>query len=70
MSIYHELLLDINECKNDKDLLKIVQYIMDNKKKHQLDEVDLDKLEQAGMRKYEQFERERQALHRNKRFGN
>jgi hypothetical protein len=66
---YHEIRGMIEECKDEKQLLRVVEDIMRNTKKYGLDEVDLDKLEQVGMRKYEQFKRERSLLIKNKKQG-
>lgn len=67
---FHTLIQDIQECTSDKQLLKVVQNIWTNKSKYRLDEGQLYKLEQVGLRKYEEFERERRELFRNKKFGN
>lgn len=67
---FHTLIQDIQECTSDKQLLKVVQDIWTNKSKYRLDEGQLYKLEQAGLRKYEEFDRERREMFRNKKFGN
>lgn len=69
MSTKHELMSDILECKTEKQLLRVVQTIVNNSKKWKLDEVDIQRLEEAGMRKYETMQRERSAMIKNKKQG-
>lgn len=67
MSVYHELIVDIKNCQSEKDLLKIIQHIDSNKKKLRLDEVDVEKLEAIGLRKYEEMVSERNYMARNRK---
>lgn len=62
-------MVEIKNCKNEAALLKIVQYISTNQKKLRIDESEMQRLEDEGMRKYESFQRERNALIRNKKQG-
>lgn len=70
MTDFYTLAQDLQECKNDKQLLKVAQDIMKNKAKYGLDEDQINKLEQIGIRRYDQLERERQFMFRNKKWGN
>ena len=67
MSVYHELVVDIKNCNTEKELLKVIQYIESNKKKLKLDEVQLEKLESAGLRRYEEMTIERNQLIKNRK---
>lgn len=67
MENYHDALIEIKNCKSEKQLLKVVEAIVANSKKLDLDETDLQRLEEVGMHKYEQFERERRQMVRNKK---
>lgn len=67
MSVYHELVVDIKNCNTEKELLKIIQYIESNKKKLKLDEAQLEKLESAGLRRYEEMTIERNHMINNRK---
>jgi len=67
MSVYHELIVDIKNCNTEKELLKIVKYIDANRKKLKLDEVQMEKLEATGLRRYEEMLNERNQVIRNKK---
>jgi hypothetical protein len=67
-SNYHELTVDIKNCKTEKELLKVIQYIDQNRKKLKLDEYDIEKLEAIGLRRYEEMTRERNIMVKNKRY--
>ena len=67
MSVYHELIVDIKNCNTEKELLKIVKYIDANRKKLKLDEVQIEKLEATGLRRYEEMLNERNQVIRNKK---
>jgi len=69
MSAFHELIVDIKNCTSEKELLKIIQYIDANRKRLKLDYVDIEKLEAAGMRKYEQMLSDRTYMMKNKKQG-
>jgi len=64
---YHELMLDIKNCHNEKDLLKIVKFIDSNRKRLKLDDYQIDKLEAAGLKRYEEITVERNHLIRNRK---
>lgn len=67
MSVYHELIVDIKNCHTEKELLKVAQYIESNKKKLKLDELQVDKLEQTGLRRYEEIVNERNHMIKNRK---
>lgn len=67
MSAYHEYRIAIENCRTEVELLKIVEDVMKNTKENKLDEVDIDKLEQLGMRKYEAMLRDRQMMFKNRK---
>lgn len=67
MSVYHELIVDIKNCNTEKELLKVVKYIDANRKKLKLDEVQIEKLEATGLRRYEEMLNERNQVIRNKK---
>lgn len=67
MSTYHELVIDIKNCMTEKELLKVVQYIDSNKKKLKLDEVQIERLEAVGMRRYEEMTIERNQMIKNRK---
>ena len=70
MSEYHVLSQDLMECKSEKELLKVVKDIVKNKSRYGLDDFEMNKLEQIGMKRYEQIDRERREMFRNRKFGN
>lgn len=65
---FYDLTVDIKNCKTEKDLLKIIQYIVANQKKLRLDDYDMQRLESIGMQKYESMTIERQIMVRNKKI--
>jgi hypothetical protein len=67
MSVYSELHKDIKNCNTHGQLLKVVKHIMDNKKELQLDVYEVDRLEDAGLRRYEQIDREMVQLSKSSR---
>lgn len=67
MSAYHELVIDIKNCMSEKELLKVVQYIDSNKKELKLDEVQIERLEAIGMRRYEEMTIERNQMIKNRK---
>lgn len=66
---YHELSAQLQECKTERELLKIAEYVSRNSKKLKLDSYEVDKLEQIGIRKYEEFQRRGQEMMRNSKIG-
>jgi len=66
---YHQIRVELEHAKTEKDLLKIVEDTMRNTKKYNLDESDLLRLEQIGMKRLEQIQRDRSFLIRNKKQG-
>lgn len=68
-SKYHDIRVEIENCKTERDLLRIVEDVVKNSKKYHLDEVDLQRLEDVGMKKYERFQRDRMFMIKNKKQG-
>lgn len=66
---FHDLIVDIKNCKNERELLKVVSYISENQKKLKLDVSDVEKLEAIGMKRYEEIQRDRADIIRNKKQG-
>jgi len=66
---YYELAGKLNDCKNDRELLKIATYIMENSKRLNLSDNDINKLEQIGIRKHDQFMREGERMMKNSKIG-
>jgi len=69
MSKYHELVVDLKNCKTEKDLMYIATDISANRKTYGLDMLDVEKLEQIGLRRYEELQRERNQMVKNKKQG-
>ena len=65
---FYELTVDIKNCKTEKELLKIVQYIVANQKRLKLDDYEMQRLEAIGMEKYESMSIERQMMVKNRKF--
>lgn len=66
---FHDLIIDLKNCKNERELLKVASYISENQKKLQLDVSDVEKLESIGMKRYEEIQRDRAGIIRNKKQG-
>lgn len=66
---YGELYQMIRECKSHMELFKVAKDISVNQKQYKLDDYQMDRLEQAGMIRVEQLEREGRHLIKNKRQG-
>jgi len=67
MSDFYTLMQDLKECRSDGELLTMAQKIMNNKSLYGLDDYQMDKLEQAGIQRYEQLQRERNEMFRNRK---
>lgn len=67
MSDFYTLMQDLKECNSDGELFTVAKDIMTNKSKYGLDDYQLGKLEQIGLQRYEQLERDRQEMFRNKK---
>lgn len=67
MSDFYTLMQDLKECNSDGELLTVAKDIMTNKSKYGLDDYQLNKLEQVGLQRYEQLERDRQEMFRNRK---
>lgn len=65
-SAYSLYMSDIEECRDEQQLLKVVEAIMNGTKQNNIDEYQLDKLEQAGIRKYERLRIESERLIKNR----
>jgi uncharacterized protein YjiS (DUF1127 family) len=68
-SKYHELSVDLRNCNSERELLRVATYIQNNKKKLQLDESDIERLQSIGISRYEALTRERNAMIKNKKQG-
>lgn len=68
-SAYSLYMADIKECKNEQQLLKVVENIMHGAKQNHIDDYQMQRLEEEGMKKYEQFQRERSVMIKNKKQG-
>lgn len=66
---YHNLIVDLKNCKNERELLKVVSYISQNQAKLKLDDSDMDRLQDIGMRRLEEIQRDRNSMIRNKKQG-
>ena len=69
VAAYYECRQMLEEAKNMTVLTKVANRIMDIAREHKFDDVHMDKLEQVGMRRYEQLTREMAGLMRNKKIG-
>lgn len=66
---YGELYQKIKECRNHQELLKVATDISKNQQQYKLDDYQIDRLEQAGMIRLEQLEREGRHMIKNKKQG-
>jgi len=66
---YYELADKLNNCKNDRELMRVATYIMENSKHLRLSDSDMDKLEQIGIRKHEQIILDGTDMMRNSKIG-
>lgn len=66
---YHNLIVDIKNCKTERELLQVVKHIMSNQKKLRLDDSDMERLESIGMTRLEQIQRDRSFIIKNKKQG-
>jgi hypothetical protein len=60
---------DIEECKSEQQLLKVVENIMAGARQNNIDDYQMQRLEEIGMRKFEQLQRERERMIKNKKQG-
>lgn len=67
MSVYHELIVDIKNCKTEKELLNVVQFIDTNKNKLKLDDFQIERLEAIGLKRYEEMTIERNQMIKNRK---
>lgn len=66
---FFELASQLQECKNESQLMKVATYISNNSKRLKLSDFDVDKLEQIGIRRYEEIKRNGAMLIRNTKIG-
>jgi hypothetical protein len=66
---YNHLHQDIKECETHAQLLRVISKIESKKANLQLDHYQMDKLESAGLQRYEQIERSNTHLMKNKKIG-
>lgn len=67
MNNYHDAVVEIKNCATESQLLKVIQYVMANSKKMNLDESDMDRLEQIGTAKAEELYHETKNVMRNRK---
>ena len=67
MTTYHDLMVEIKNTRNEQELLKVVKFIDSNSKRLKLDDYQLDKLEAAGLKRYEEITIERNQLIKNRK---
>jgi hypothetical protein len=67
MTTYHDLMVEIKNTRNEQELLKVVKFIDSNSKRLKLDNYQLDKLEAAGLKRYEEMTIERSQLIKNRK---
>jgi hypothetical protein len=67
MSVYTQLHEKMKSCETHSKLLRVAEYIANNKRELQLDDYEVERLEEAGLRRYEQIDYENAALVRNRK---
>ena len=66
---FHDHVVDIKNCKNERELLKVVSNLTQNQARLKLDDSDMQRLEDIGMKRYEEIQRDRSSMIRNKKQG-
>lgn len=67
MSTYYDLIVELKNCKTEKQLMEVAEYIDTNKKTLGLDDYHLEKLQAVGMQKYERMVMERNMMVKNRK---